>query len=302
MITLLVRRCYVACALCTSCTHTHTQVRDVGLDAGWRAQRLSHADVIMRMVAQGHSVNPLFSIPWLTTVVLKLDWLHCCDQGVAADFLGNCFLLLSTKLLGRSQKDRVSALWGLIKEWYRANRVTDQLQNLTYSMLKQPDRPPKLRCSAAQCRALVPCCRGLCTRFLGIANQQERDVLAASDYLWHCYQALSSDNLAPAADLAHHSVLFAEKYVALSDAAAHPHEWRIKPKLHLWLELCSEKGRPSQFWNYRDEDFGGSVAKFSRRRGGGVASSTIQQEPLATLLHAPADDPPHLRKKQKKNI
>ena len=44
--------------------------------------------------------------------------------------------------------------------------------------------------------------------------------------------------------------------------------WRIKPKLHLFLHLCSDGGRPSLFWTYRDEDYGGTVARYSRRRGG----------------------------------
>ena len=41
-----------------------------------------------------------------------------------------------------------------------------------------------------------------------------------------------------------------------------------KPKLHLFLELCSSRARPALFWNYRDEDFGGSCAALSRRRRG----------------------------------
>ena len=44
--------------------------------------------------------------------------------------------------------------------------------------------------------------------------------------------------------------------------------WRVKPKLHMLLELCSEGSRPSTFWTYRDEDFGGSVSRMVRRRGG----------------------------------
>ena len=37
---------------------------------------------------------------------------------------------------------------------------------------------------------------------------------------------------------------------------------------HLFLELCSSGEQPARFWTYRDEDFGGSVAQLSRRRGG----------------------------------
>ena len=42
----------------------------------------------------------------------------------------------------------------------------------------------------------------------------------------------------------------------------------MKPKLHLLLELGLEGSNPSSSWTYRDEDFGGSMAHLSRRRGG----------------------------------
>ena len=54
--------------------------------------------------------------------------------------------------------------------------------------------------------------------------------------------------------------------------------WKIKPKLHLFLELCSvERTRPSLCWNYRDEDFGGSVARLARRRGGLLSASAFSR-------------------------
>ena len=37
--------------------------------------------------------------------------------------------------------------------------------------------------------------------------------------------------------------------------------------MHLFLELCSSRTEPQKFWNCRDEDFGGSVAKQSRMKG-----------------------------------
>ena len=39
------------------------------------------------------------------------------------------------------------------------------------------------------------------------------------------------------------------------------------PKMHLFLELCSAGTEPQKFWNYRDEDFGGSIARQSRMKG-----------------------------------
>ena len=44
--------------------------------------------------------------------------------------------------------------------------------------------------------------------------------------------------------------------------------FRVKPKMHLFLELCISGSKPSLSWTYRDEDFGGTAAQLSRRRGG----------------------------------
>ena len=58
--------------------------------------------------------------------------------------------------------------------------------------------------------------------------------------------------------------------VALHDALHPVHDkwFRIKPKLHMFLHVCSDGSRPARYWAYRDEDYGGSVARLSRRRGG----------------------------------
>ena len=44
--------------------------------------------------------------------------------------------------------------------------------------------------------------------------------------------------------------------------------WQVRPKVHMFLELCAEQGTPSCGWNYREESFGGSVSHQAHRRGG----------------------------------
>ena len=48
-----------------------------------------------------------------------------------------------------------------IQEMYEAYNVQDRLQNLIEGMLKGDKKAPKIRCSAAQCQALVPTCKAL---------------------------------------------------------------------------------------------------------------------------------------------
>ena len=82
-----------------------------------------------------------------------------------------------------------------------------------------------------------------------------------------CYENLSEAAF-DSARLAASCKRFCFLYVSLASWSEDP-LWRVKPKLHLMQELCEyTDNRPSQCWNYRDEDFGGTVAKLSRKRGG----------------------------------
>ena len=74
-------------------------------------------------------------------------------------------------------------------------------------------------------------------------------------------------------------------YSALAESL--PNMWRLKPKMHLLQELCEMREQPSNpslFWTYRDEDFGGSIAHISRRRGGKNSSSSTATSVLDRFI------------------
>ena len=58
--------------------------------------------------------------------------------------------------------------------------------------------------------------------------------------------------------------------------------WRVKPKLHMWLELCdlTDGADPALTWTYRDEDLGGAVAQMGRRRGGKFSAERVGRNTL----------------------
>ena len=137
----------------------------------------------------------------------------------------------------------------------------------------------KLRCSAATCRALVPFVAQLCDELCDLNDPVEDAMHRAAHQ--HVYDALSSACFDARQQMAHHGVRFARHYIALHD---HLHGdddrvWRLKPKLHLFLHLCLDGGDPSKHWCYRDEGFGGTVARIAHRRGGHLGpkatSSTV---------------------------
>ena len=122
--------------------------------------------------------------------------------------------------------------------------------------------------SAAQCRALVPFGLKLSRDLLDASDGMESTARHAMNHLSQCYVSLSDSSIFFADALREHSTKFALLYCALETTATNDWSWRVKPKLHMFLELCSEGSRPATFWTYRDEDFGGSVSRLSRRRGG----------------------------------
>ena len=175
---------------------------------------------------------------------------------------------------GRNVKVRTAELWERVQHFYETNQTGDRIYNLTSGMIKSDKKAPKLRCSAAQCRALVPFALQIAVDVLSPANAREAAMTAAARHLKNCYDALSDLSFFYADILREESKSFALQYVALSQTSANVKLWKCKPKLHLFVELCSEGSRPATFWTYRDEDYGGSVSRTSRRRGGrkGVAA------------------------------
>ena len=89
------------------------QVKEVHSSANWRRSTMTHSDVIHRIVQQGYQLSPLLEAPWVHTGIFRMDWLHVCDLGVAADFLGNFFNYILSLLPGTTRRTRCAALFEL---------------------------------------------------------------------------------------------------------------------------------------------------------------------------------------------
>ena len=248
------------------------------MDARWRNASLETSDLMQLIVANGKVLSPIWTIPWLTNQVFRIDWLHAADQGVAADWIGNVLKFLARRSPGANLKEKHRDQWTRVQAWYDKNDVHDRLNALTPSMIQAKGKPPKLRCSAAQCRALIPFVYEQ-TRGLSDVDVTEQAIKVGTLHLWRCYEALSSKSIFAQDILLENSVKFALQYVALSTCATaeNPLDWKVKPKLHMFLEVCSDGSLPSMFWCYRDEDYGGSVARLARRRGGLLSAQSFSR-------------------------
>ena len=93
--------------LCFLCTCTPADLRNVGSGAAWRGERRGAYGWILHQAAKGVLMNPLVGAPGMRLdVVVKIDWLHCCDLGVAQQVLGNILWACQAKVPGGTIKER----------------------------------------------------------------------------------------------------------------------------------------------------------------------------------------------------
>ena len=105
-------------------------------------------------------------------------------------------------------------------------------------------------------------------------------------YLLECAKhaaTLPFDPAAPATDCRKVCILW--KYIAdAAESKGDYKSWKMKPKAHLFQELCEFKagmfGSPELFWTYQDESFCGFLAKAAKRRGGQNWAATVPQRLL----------------------
>lgn len=259
---------------CWKCEVTPDGIRDPSSTAAWRSTRIDQWTFHRRMQEGTAGLSPLLSTPFFHPDIFQIDWLHTADLGVTANFLGNLFWAGLEKLPGQTKKDKCCFLFVEMQTYYKEKKISSRLDNLTLSMLCQTGKQPKLRGKAAECRYLVPFAVSFATQWFSDDDAYEKTMKQAAVALNNCYDCLSAHKF-EAKLLAQNSKQFALLSVAL-EAFADSKFWRVKPKLHLFQEMCEcSNSMPSTCWTYRDEDFGGSMAAMSRRRGGRLSPGSF---------------------------
>ena len=237
--------------------------------ATWRSEPLTHGECVLRILRSRGKVNPLLTAPWVNIRIFRMDWLHCADIGITADFIGNFFHAVLDLYPGNSKKEKCARVYDHLLSYYNEEGIQDRFDCLLPTFFEPKDGPYKIRGGAAKIRALVPFVWQLAQEILDLNVPKYAAMSQAAFHLNEVYSALSADHPDPCASMKEHGIKFALQYVALHDHchAADGKAWRLKPKLHLFLHITSDSSLPRLNWTYRDEDFGGSVARMARRRG-----------------------------------
>ena len=256
--------------ICWRCKATKSSLwEERGPESAWLqgANRLSHFQMLERIAEAGGGFSPVWSLPFMNSKALRIDWLHVCDQGISPVFLGGLFhMLLADKDLGSNAEQRCAFLWETIQEFYHREKVVDKLHSLVVTMIKPKKGSIELSGSGAQIRALIP----FGVQIVDAWDQTKLDAehlgaRAAMRALASCYAFLSANKPAQGSLLDHGLTL---QKILQGLHSISKKRWQLRPKLHMFLELAAEGANPSASWNYREESFGGSVSRQAHVKGG----------------------------------
>ena len=190
-------------------------------------------------------------------------------------FLGNLFWhgiadRTHGSLRGATQKARCLDLWRrFIQPVYEETGVQTRLTALGLTTVKQDKKGPNLGGTASCVKALVPFGRIFAEHMVAVhSSPTTRAMCAAAQHLERAYQALSSKAAFGTELMQEEGQKFCLQYAALREIHGDGKLWKLTPKFHIFLHMLEDESRPALYWNYRDEAFGGTVARLGRSRGG----------------------------------
>ena len=277
------------CWRCQASQDGNNCYKNFGLKAAWRKTRLTAADFFQLQQDQGIEPSPLFQAIGFKLALVCIDCLHCMDLGTTQDILGNIFWeCLGTVCKGPNRKARVTALWSKIKEYYSTFEPPTKLNSLTVEMIKQTSKAVKLRAKGAETRHLVPFGALLAKEFHAVVRSPRSQTIQTIALLImdiYMHLSLRPYQAEVVADSCRRLCILYSALSEESQANGQDHQWRIKPKMHMMVELLEYQsqeleGSPSEFWAYMDEDFVGWVARMSSRRGGPAGAASAAETVL----------------------
>ena len=254
---------------------TDTPYWDPRPSAKWKRKRLTPQQTFRQILDNGFRISPLFSIPGFTVANICIDVLHAVDLGLAQEILGSLFFeCLGVFARGRNRKEQVLDFEQKLKAHYKRMGTTNRINHVTPEMIKRDGKPPKFRAKGGETRHCVPYALEI-----GVAmhaanpNEHTARVLECIDGLMEFYMLLVVRPFPMEACQKVGRKVYT-KFVELNEEAIAQNSlcWRLKPKLHLFMELIDfqmeELGCPADYWNYKDEDYVGLCASVGESRGG----------------------------------
>ena len=183
-------------SICFKCRARKSSLTLSGRDVFWTHpdQRLDHYALLAELRRAG-PLKQVWSFPFFESHLIRVDWLHCVDKGVANFFIAGLFdLYLRDRTHGETVARKLLQLWRHLQVYYKGNQVQDRLNALKESMLKT-NGTPEISCSASELRALVPFSLCLVDDWVEPLSEEKRLAQRAMRHLACCYDCLSVRSL-----------------------------------------------------------------------------------------------------------
>jgi hypothetical protein len=273
--------------VCWQCAATKTgplSYRDATSKAPWRNSRVTANQFFSSLQLKQVTPSTLFSSPGFCLEDIVLDWLHIVDLGISQDLIGNLFheCVLSGGLEGANKDERLKVLWQRLQSFYAEAKSKCRLDMLTIEMFERAKQAPKLRAKGGETRHLVPFAAKLSAEVS--ANSQTTHwatVASVFDLLHTCANVIAERpfNQEKLERCSSRLCILWSSLEREAQAKGSDTNWRMKPKVHMFQELCTSTsvshGSPELFWTYKDESWCGDMAKASKRRGGQKHVATV---------------------------
>ena len=193
------------------------------------------------------------------------DFTHCACVGIVGPCLGNILYELFLEMNGVLARpgQQIAELLRLIKFASKQLKMEPPLNDLTFTMIKQDGKSPRLRAKAAESLQMVPVALYILGMFpIETPHQQLRVkcLQALHDVYVHMVQWGPESRTLIGTRMRQHVILYSElskEAVAKIGPTEQWLFWRMHPKHHLILHVCEDQvytiGNPRETWAYGDE-------------------------------------------------
>ena len=255
-------------------------------------------------LTKGHA-HPLFSIPGLTTRMVRQDGLHVLFcKGVCNHLLGSllhhlCYFQGKGKQ-AKKPGDRLAIIFTQVQEQYRLLGSTTRLTNLKLSMVCDPKQPhkeyPKLEAKGAETKHLLAALLPVLKSMLDPGDSLHQHMVGALQSMVGLVNLLDKADMFPTQEENLEAIdldkRFCEHYWSLNQRAQENDRklYHIVWKFHAMHHLIKnfQVLNPKYTWNFRAEGFVGKNSRLASSIAMGVKSTRVSNKFLVKyriLLH-----------------
>ena len=267
-------------------------------------QRFIYVDTKAALL-KGKTNHPLFSVPGLTTRMVRHDGLHVLFvRGVCAHLVGSILHYMAffdgKGVQSVKPSERLAFIFEEIQEVYKRSSAPTRLTNLKLSMICDVAKPhkqfAKLDCKGAGmkhlCVALLPVIKNMLDR----KQEQHRDMVSALQCMVDLIQLFDRIGIFPSSKEYMQARNLEKRFFAHYDSLNIWAQENDRLLFHLVMKhhTLHHMVRDSQFlnprncWNFRAEDFVGKISRLGASVAMGVKSTKMSQKINAKyriLLH-----------------